>query len=79
MPAAYIKKTGSNLGHTQKRGEADKFIFIEKEQGRYYIYDQTAKCYLYYTATSNGNSVKIRLRAMSDSTATSAKPIPGNC
>lgn len=58
MPAAYIKKTGSNLGHTQKRGEADKFIFIEKEQGRYYIYDQTAKCYLYYTATANGNSVK---------------------
>lgn len=58
MPAAYIKKTGSNLGHTQKRGEADKFIFIEKEQGRYYIYDQTAKCYLYYTATTNGNSVK---------------------
>jgi len=57
MPAAYIKKNGSNLSHTTVRSEADKFIFIEKEQGKYYIYDQTAKCYIYYTSTSNGSSV----------------------
>lgn len=57
MPSAYIKKSGSNLVHTTTRAEADKFIFIEKEQGKYYIYDQTANCYIYYTATSNGSNV----------------------
>ena len=58
MPAAYVKKTGDNLLFTNARAEADKFIFIEKEQGQYYIYDQTAKGYIYYVSTDNGSSVK---------------------
>lgn len=58
MPAAYVKKTNENLYFTKKRGEADKFIFIQKEYGKYYIYDATAKCYVYYTATKNGNVTK---------------------
>ena len=58
MPAAYIRKSGTNLVHTTVRAEADKFLFIEKEQGQYYLYDKTAKCYLYYTATTNGSSTK---------------------
>lgn len=57
MPLAYIRKDGVNLKHTTQRSEADRFIFVEKEQGQYYIYDQTAKGYIYYTSTSNGNSV----------------------
>ena len=58
MPAAYVKKTGDNLLFTKKRGEADKFLFVEKEQGQYYIYDQTAKGYIYYTSTNNGSTAK---------------------
>lgn len=58
MPEAYIKMIDENLHHTTKRGEADKFIMIESETlGKYFIYDLTAKCYLTYTATSNGNIV----------------------
>lgn len=58
MPEAYIKMIDENLHHTAKRGEADKFIMIESETlGKYFIYDLTAKCYLTYTATSNGNIV----------------------
>ncbi len=58
MPSAYIKKVDDNLSHTKTRNQADKFLFIESGQGKYYIYDQTAQCYLYYTATSNGGNAK---------------------
>lgn len=57
MPMAYVKKEGSDLKHTTNRSEADRFIFVEKSQGQYYIYDQTAQRYIYYTSTSNGSSV----------------------
>lgn len=56
MPIAYIKRDGSDLKHTKLRSEADRFIFVEKSQGQYYIYDQTAERYIYYTSTSNGSS-----------------------
>lgn len=57
MPTAYIKMIDENIHHTAKRGEADKFIFVESsELGKYYIYDQSAKCYIYYTATGNGGN-----------------------
>ncbi len=58
MPMAYVKKTGSDLLSTTTRNDADRFLFIEKEQGRYYLYDQTAQCYLYYTTAANGNIVQ---------------------
>lgn len=58
MPLAYVKKIGDNLLFTTNRAEADKFIFIEEGQGKYYIYDQTAQCYIYYTATTNGSTQK---------------------
>lgn len=58
MPLAYVRKNGANLVSTKKKSEADRFVFIEKTQGQYYIYDQTAKCYIYYTSASNGSSVK---------------------
>lgn len=58
MPSAYIKKTDNNLYFTKQRNEADKFLFLEARQGQYYLYDQTAQCYIYYTATSNGSSQK---------------------
>lgn len=57
MPLAYVKRTSGNLSHTTDRKEADKFLFIEKEQGQYYIYDMSAKMYIYYTNTKNGSSV----------------------
>lgn len=57
MPEAFIKKMGDDIHHTTKRGEADKFLFVESsELGKYYIYDQSAKCYIYYTATNNGGN-----------------------
>ena len=59
MPQAYIKMINNDLHHTTTRGEADKFIFIEdaKNLGKYYIYDLSANCYLYYTSTNNGSGV----------------------
>ena len=76
MPEAYIKMIDENLHHTTKRGEADKFIMIESETlGKYFIYDLTAKCYLTYTATSNGNIVSTTnssyVRYTTDQTAAS--------
>ena len=63
MPLAYIKKVGVNLKHTTQRSEADRFLFIEKEQGQYYLYDQTARGYIYPTATTNGSSVTTTLNS----------------
>lgn len=60
MPSAYVKKNGSNLNHTKVAKEADRFIFIQKEQGQYYIYDTTAGGYIYYSNASNGSSVKVQ-------------------
>ena len=57
-PAAFVKKTEENLSHTTHRSKADKFIFIEKTYGQYYIYDQTANCYIYYTIAQNGGNAK---------------------
>lgn len=56
MPQAYIKRVGTNLKSTDKRSEADRFLFIEKEQGQYYLYDQTAQGYLYYISATNGKN-----------------------
>lgn len=56
MPIAYVKRDGTDIKHTKQRSEADRFIFVEKSQGQYYIYDQTAERYVYYTSTSNGSS-----------------------
>lgn len=53
-PTAYVKKTGDDLSHTTNRSEADKFIFVEKAYGQYYIYDLSAGCYVYYTSAQNG-------------------------
>ena len=58
MPSAYVKKVDTNLSFTTTRGEADRFLLIEKEQGQYYIYDQTANCYIYYKKAARGNIVK---------------------
>ncbi|MCQ2095559.1 MAG: glycoside hydrolase family 27 protein [Bacteroidaceae bacterium] len=60
MPMAYVKVAQSNIGHTAKKSEADKFVFIEdtKNTGCYYIYDVSAKRYITYTSTSEGSSVK---------------------
>lgn len=59
MPIAYVKVTMPNIGHTTKKSEADRFIFIEdtKNIGCYYIYDVTAKRYISYTSTAEGNTV----------------------
>ncbi len=56
MPEAYVKMSDVNISYTQTRSQADKFIFIEDELGKYYIYDLTAQSYIYYTATSNGGN-----------------------
>lgn len=73
MPTEYVKMVGEDLKFTAKRGEADRFVFVEKEQGRYYIYDRSAKNYLYYTSMDNGRSVKTtkesNVRYTADSTA----------
>lgn len=58
MPTEYVKMEGNNLKFTAKRGEADRFVFVEKEQGKYYIYDRSAKSYIYYTSMDNGRTVK---------------------
>ena len=59
MPLAYIKRVGSNIKHTTKRGDADAFIFIEKTQGQYYIYDKTAKCYISWSKEANGSPASV--------------------
>ena len=56
MPSAYIKKSGDNLAHTTSASDADRFVLIEAEQGKYYIYDRTAGCYIYYTNVANGSN-----------------------
>lgn len=56
MPSAYIKWDGVDLLYTDSHSEADRFIFIEKEQGKYYIYDNTIHNYIYYTSATNGNN-----------------------
>lgn len=60
MPKAYVRVNGSNIVHTTKKGEADRFLFIEDAQnvGQYYIYDATSSHYIYYTNASNGSVVK---------------------
>lgn len=57
MPMAYIRRDGTNLRHTTDRSQADRFLFIEKEQGQYYLYDLTARQYITYNAATNGSSV----------------------
>ena len=56
MPSAYIKKSGDNLVHTTSASDADRFVLNEAEQGKYYIYDRTAGCYIYYTNVANGSN-----------------------
>lgn len=60
MPQAYVKVEKTNIVHTTKKGEADRFIFLEDadEVGCYYIYDTTAKRYVYYDSDKEGSSVK---------------------
>lgn len=60
MPVAYVKVMSSNIKHTTKKSEADKFIFIEDPDnvGRYFIYDTTVKRYVIYTSTTEGSNVK---------------------
>ena len=60
MPKAYVKTTASNMGHTKKKSEADRFLFLEDTEnvGLYYIYDKASQSYVYYTQASNGAVVK---------------------
>ena len=58
MPMAYVRRDGNNLVHTTNRSDADRFIFVEKTQGQYLLYDLTAKVYVYYTSATNGQIVK---------------------
>ena len=60
MPKAYVKTSGSNMVHTKKKSEADRFLFLEDTEnvGLYYIYDKASQSYVYYTQASNGAVVK---------------------
>lgn len=60
MPKAYVKTTGSNMVHTKKKSEADRFLFLEDTEnvGQYYIYSKASQSYVYYTSATNGAVVK---------------------
>ena len=57
-PQEYLMVSPDGIELSQKKKDADRIIFIEdfENPGRYYIYDQDAKCYITYSTACDGNS-----------------------